>query len=500
MTYTLVCSYAGNRSARAAVTVVWEGPAPVVTLAATPSAVWTTRPVTLSWTSNVTPCALSGGAFAASNLPGSGSTSVTATSPGDVTYTLSCGSASNPGVTATLVQFAAPNVIFEANGADRLLGESFLLQWQSFADTCVALGGAPGDGWAGNTFSGGAATGTFAPYVTTAGTYTYTLSCSAGSLSLQQSVTVTFESNAPYVTAALSTNSVAYSNSPSDYLSLSWNSNLSSCTTVSNPAFVTYMTNDPLGATNAAQGSQTLGPEESGVYTISVTCTSQNLQTSVSSAPMTLTVTPPAPPTASLTLNPAAVVAGETFAVSWTSTGAAYCSRSGGLPGDSWATSVASAAGAVAEVAAAGQFTFGLTCYSIDPATAPVSILAPLTIRTLTETLSSNHTSLTTGSAFTISWSAPGATQCTASGGGANGVPWTGSLDASGTVTQTATTTGSFDYSLTCGINNDTVTQDVTIKVAAPAAPGGGGSLGLLELAALGTLLSRRRRGTRLRP
>ena len=495
MTYTLVCSYAGNRTARASVTVVWEGPAPVVTLAATPAAVWTTRPVTLSWTSNVTPCSLSGGAFAASNLPGSGSTSVTETSPGDVTYTLSCGSPSNPGVTATLVQFAAPNVIFEANGTDRLLGESFLLQWQSFADSCVALGGAPGDGWAGNTFSGGASTGTFAPYVTSAGTYTYTLSCSAGSLSLQQSVTVTFESNAPYVTAALSTHSVAYSNSPSDYLSLSWNSNLSSCTTVSNPALVTYMTNDPLGATNAAQGSQTLGPEESGVYTITVTCTSQNLQTSVSSAPMTLTVMPPAPPTASLTLNPAAVVAGETFAVSWTSTGAAYCSRSGGLPGDSWATSAGPPAGALAEVAAVGQFTFGLTCYSIDPATAPVSILAPLAISTLSETLSSNHTSLTTGSAFTLSWSAPGATQCTASGGGANGVPWSGSVDASGTVTQTATITGSFDYSLTCGINNDTVTQDVTIKVTAPAPPGGGGGgLGLLELAALGALLSRRRR------
>jgi hypothetical protein len=80
-------------------------------------------------------------------------------------------------------------------------------------------------------------------------------------------------------------------------------------------------------------------------------------------------------------------------------------------------------------------------------------------------------------------------------------VPWTGSVDASGTVTQTATTTGSFDYSLTCGINNDTVTQDVTIKVTAPPTPGGGGgSLGLLELAALGTLLSRRRRSARMRP
>jgi hypothetical protein len=500
-TYTLTCSYAGSRTASASVTVIWEGPAPVVTLSATPAAVWTTRPVTLTWTSNVTPCSLLGGALSLTGLAGSGSTTTTATTSGDVTYTLSCGSAGNRGVTAALVQYAAPNVIFEANGTDRLLGESFLLQWQSFADTCVALGGAAGDGWAGNTFSGSASTGTFAPYVTVAGTYTYTLSCSSGSLSLQQSVVVTFESNAPYVTAALSANSVAYSNSPADYLSLSWNSNLSSCTTVSNPALVSYMTNDPLGASNAAQGSQTLGPQESGRYTITVTCTSQNLQTSVSSTPLTLTVTPPAPPTASLTLNPSAVVAGETFTASWTSSGAAYCSRAGGLPGDSWATPSAPAAGTIAEVAAAGQFSFGLTCYSIDPATTPVSITTPLTIGTLSETLSSNLTTLSTGGAFTISWSAPGATQCTASGGGANGVPWSGSLDASGSVTQTATTAGSFEYSLTCGINNDEVTQEVTIKVTAPTPSsgggGGGGGLGLLELAALLRLLARRRQVVR---
>ena len=497
--YTLTCSYAGNRTARASVTVIWEGPAPVVVLSATPAAVWTTRPVTLTWTSNVTPCALAGGTLALTGLPGSGSTTTSATAGGDVTYTLTCGTASNPGVTATLVQYADPNVIFEANGTDRLLGETFLLQWQSFADTCVALGGAPGDGWAGNTFTG-SSTGTFAPYVTAAGTYTYTLGCSAGSLSLQQNLTVTFENNAPYVTAALGASSVAYSNSPADYLSLSWNSNLSTCTTVASPAFVTTLTNDPLGASNTAQGAQTLAPQQSGNFTITVTCTSQNQQTSISSTPMTLTVTPPAAPTANLTLNPTAVVAGETFTVSWTSTGAAYCNRTGGLPGDTWATPGGAAAGTVSEAATQGQFTFGLSCYSIDAATAPVSIATPLTIGALTETLSSNRSSVTTGDAFTITWSAPGATLCSASGGGANGAPWSGSLDASGSVTQTATTAGSFDYSLTCSINNDAVTQDVTIKVTAPTSPspggsgGGGGSLGWLELATLVTLIRRRRR------
>ena len=70
-TYTLDCSYPGARTAKASVSVTWEGPAPVVSLVATPAAVWTTRPVTLSWTSNVTPCSLNGGTLALTNLPGS---------------------------------------------------------------------------------------------------------------------------------------------------------------------------------------------------------------------------------------------------------------------------------------------------------------------------------------------------------------------------------------------------------------------------------------------
>ncbi|HUA88407.1 MAG TPA: hypothetical protein VL994_03170 [Steroidobacteraceae bacterium] len=495
--YTLTCSYGGARTARAVVTVTWGGPTPQLSLTATPGAAWTSRPVTLSWNSNVAPCSLTGGTLALQGLPGSGSTITTSSAAGDVTYMLSCGPDSDRGVAATLVQFAAPGVIFEANGTDRLLGEVFTLNWESFADGCTAQGGAPGDGWAGNSFTGTATPGQFSPQVSTAGTYTYTLVCSAGALTAQQSVTATFESNAPYVTATLDPGTVAFSGSPADYSTLTWNSNLSSCAT-SSSAQLDPGNNDPLGLIDAAQGSQSLAPPSSGTFTITVTCTSvQGAATSSASA--TLTVTPAPPPTALVSITPATVFAGQAFTVSWTSTGATYCSRQGGLTADeSWPALVGGVAGAVTEVGADGNFTFTVSCFSIDPSeSVPTIGQALLQVTPLTATFTSSSTALDTGGTFTLTWNAPGASGCTASGGGADGQSWSGALAPSGSLTQTATTAGTFIYELTCNAGGAQTTDDVSIKVTAPASGGGGGgALGIAELyaLALGAVVRRRYR------
>jgi hypothetical protein len=499
-TYTLSCSYPGARTAKASVSVTWEGPAPVVSLVATPAAVWTTRPVTLSWTSNVTPCSLNGGTLALTNLAASGTTTTTAATSADVTYTLSCGAGNDRGVTATLVQYATPGVIFEANGTDRQLGQLFTLYWQSFADSCTGSGGAPDDGWSGNNFLGGAGSTLFSPQVTATGTYTYTLSCSSGALTAQQSVTVTFENTPAYVTASLNQASVAFSASPADYVTLSWNSNLSHCSP-SLPSGLLASPNDPFGLATSPQGGATLTPLQSGRYAITVTCNPLN-PGPVTSAPLTLTVTPPAPPTAMISFNPEAVVAGETFTVSWSSTLSSSCSRTGGIPGDGWISSMDAPAGSLIEVAMAGQFSFGLSCFSIDPSTPSVSTQAQLAIAALSETFLSSASSVSTGSSFTLSWNTTGATSCTASGGGADGSPWSGTLAPSGSVTQSATTNGTFTYELDCGVNNEQTAQSVTVKVAAPGAAagagsaggGGGGTIGVLELAVLLGLIRRRRR------
>ena len=179
----------------------------------------------------------------------------------------------------------------------------------------------------------------------------------------------------------------------------------------------------------------------------------------MTSTPLTLTVTPPAPPTAMISFNPGTVVAGETFTVSWSSTLASSCNRTGGIPGDAWIASMEAPAGSLTEVAMAGQFSFGMSCYSIDPSTPAVSTQAQLAIAALSESFLSSAYSLSTGSSFTLSWNTTGATSCTGGGGGANGTPWDGAQPTSGSVTQTATTDGTFTYELDCGVNNEQIAR-----------------------------------------
>jgi len=494
VTYSLTCSYPGGRTAEASTTVNWVGPTPQLTFDAASLALWATRPEVLTWSSNVTPCAISGGGISLSNLAASGTTTTTQATSGDVTYFLICGPPDNVGEVAMLVQYVTPSLTFEANGTDRLLGQTFFLQWQTYADSCTPSGGAPNDGWSSNSFSGGQ-TNQFAPQVTTAGTYTYTLTCSSGPLTQQQSTTVTFESNPPYVTASLDTSQVAFSGSPADYATLTWSSNLSSCS-VSSPGLPTSL-NDPLGTVDLPQSSLTLSPYQSGTYVVSVLCTAApgSGVANATSAPLTLTVTPPTPPVVTVSLNPTSLLAGEAFTASWSATAASSCSASGGQPGDMWSEQSGPVSGSVTEIArAGGQFTFGMTCQSIDPATAPASAQAQLTVTDLTEKFSSSAASVAEGGSFTLTWSSQGATRCTASGGGADGTPWSGTLAPSGSVTQMATTAGSFEYTLSCGDGTVQTTQLLAVDVTAAKAGGGGGALDVWELAVLGTLLARRSR------
>jgi hypothetical protein len=161
-------------------------------------------------------------------------------------------------------------------------------------------------------------------------------------------------------------------------------------------------------------------------------------------------------------------------------------------------------AGSVNEVAMAGQFSFGVSCYSIDPATPNASTQAQIAIAALSETFLSSAYSVAPGATFTLSWNTTGATSCAASGGGADGSPWSGTLAPAGSVTQSATSTGTFNYQLTCSVNNEQTGQTVTIKVmaaaaGAPSGGGGGGALDALELALLAMLVKRAARSSAAR-
>ena len=508
-TYTLICAYPSARTARSAVTIEWMNPAAQAQFH-TPPTVWTTRPAVLSWSSNVVPCSISGGGLALSNLSASGSTTTTQSSPGDVSYRLACGPTSNSVVLGGLVQYVTPSLDFGVNGTDRLLGEAFFVQWLTFADSCTPSGGAPNDGWAGTDFNANGSLIQFAPHVTMAGTYTYTLTCSSGPISLQQSAVVTFENNPPFVTTAVNTASVTFSDSPADYATLTWNSNLSNCSFPNVPGLLVAGNGDAFVGLPLPQGNMTLAPYESGTYEMSIVCTGYSLSPTVTSTPITLTVLPPLAPTASISFNPSSgVVAGEIFKISWSSTNTQSCVQTDGIPGGGWGRpGNVPVAGSQGEIASAGQFTFGLTCKSIDPKGPSVSTQLPLTIVTLDETLAASATSVAVGDSFTVTWSSAAATSCAAMGGGANGVKWSGPLPTSGSVTQTATAAGMFPYEVDCSAGGVDVFKEVDITVTGQVTPpvppsnggstgsgsGGGGAMGWVDLLLVAALPAVRRR------
>lgn len=507
ITYTLTCQFPGGRTGSAFISLQWVVQATVQATVQinAPFALWAGAPATVSWNSTVSPCALNGGELTLTNLPASGSETTTQASAGDVDYTATCGLPGDSDSTSTEVQYVTPSVIFAANGTDRLLGQDFFLEWITEANSCTPSGGAPNDGWATTALHWDGDAAEFSPHVSAAGTYTYTLTCSSASITVQKSVTVTFENNAPYVTASLSPASVIFSDSPADYSTVTWNSNLSNCALASTPnlpfwsaPLPPFDSNTPFGTTPLPQGTATMAPAKPGTYVLTVTCSDSALNgLRVSSTPMTLTVGPTPAPTAAISLNPSTVLPGQSFTVSWTSANTSDCTQSGGIPGGAWAEPGGAAsqapAGSVTEQAVAGNFTFALTCDSIDPSQPPATTQANLDIQALAATLSPANTSVTVGQSFTLTWSSTAATSCTASGGGADGTSWSGSVNTSGTLTQTATTTGTYTYKLACDASNEQVMQQAVVTVSSPSGDssgghGGGGAIGLLELAVLATL------------
>jgi probable HAF family extracellular repeat protein len=110
-----------------------------------------------------------------------------------------------------------------ASPASVLTGETITLTWSSSPGaSCVATGGAAGDGWSGAVASNGTQTLTEAA----AGTYTYGVNCSAGLQTAQSSANVTVAW--PRVSASLSASPTTIG--PLQSITLSWSSiNATSC-------------------------------------------------------------------------------------------------------------------------------------------------------------------------------------------------------------------------------------------------------------------------------
>ena len=117
-------------------------------------------------------------------------------------------------------------------------------------------------------------------------------------------------------------------------------------------------------------------------------------------------------------------------------------------------------------------------------------------------TLAVSPTSVTLGQSFSLNWTSAFTSGCIAGGGGAEGTNWSGTLPPSGSVTHTASQTGSFVYTISCA--DGTASQlkaQATLTVTNPppssgtggsagSGKGGGGELALLDIGALVLLLA----------
>ena len=398
--------------------------------------------------------------------------------------------------------------MFEVNAASRLVGEPFELAWYSYADSCIPAGGAPNDGWTAST-QPGFSKSAFEETTTTPGTYTFSLTCISGPLSVQKSVTATLENLAPFVTTSVDKSTVTFTASAADYIGFNYTTNMTSCTFKSSPNTLILAASGPpaLGFIGNPEGNFLIQPPGPGTWVLTETCTALlSANPSATSAPITITVLPPPAPTAAISVSPSTVTTEQPFTITWSSTNASGCVQSGGNALDTpfvGGGGPGSDSGSGVDTSRiTGTFTLSVTCQSIDPNQGTVTASTTLTVALPVATISASPGTIAIGSSFTVTWSSTDATGCTASGGGADGTAWQGTLANSGSVTQKATTSGTFKYRVTC-LNG--VVQGSPAETAVTVSPsvttgggsgGGGGAFGAGELGVLGIFLAlQRRRG-----
>ena len=189
-TTTVTCNKsdtAGNTATPTTFTVTVTPPAPTVTMSALASSVTTGDSSTISWSStNATSCTASGDWSGSQATSGSASTGVLNVAR-TFTYNLSCTGLGGSGSGSTMVVVnlpPTPSVSIGASPASVTTGAGSTLTWSSSNTTgCTASGN-----WSGSrATSGSVSTGA----LNSAGSYTYSLSCTGPGGTASGSVTVT---------------------------------------------------------------------------------------------------------------------------------------------------------------------------------------------------------------------------------------------------------------------------------------------------------------------
>jgi hypothetical protein len=472
--YSLTCAI-GNLEGHATTSVYWNFVAATTGLVGPSSPVMAGGTLAVSWSANVTPCVASGGvagdgwagskaAYGIQNLP--------ATQIGTLTYTLSCGSGARAASTTITTYVLAPYVTMSASATQIRAGEDVALQWSAGGASggqCVPSGGSSSDSWtaagtAGNTtLSGSGLSGSGQAVLTesTAGTYTYTLTCSGGGQTSSAGVTVVYVTDPPaisltavapqqqvYAISTTTTATAATASSPD----LLWNSNVGGCfltaTGPTGPRAVTLEGQYPTGS--AADMVYTPGQ-----YTYTLQCGILQASTTINWA------TTIQQPSTVLTASATRWVANTPYSLSWSSV-TGPCTAGGGSASDGWAGTINASGSQTVSESAQGTYLFTVSCGS-GTQTSQAQIAVIVGAPTVTLTASPNY--LIQGSPTTLSWTSTLA-PCTYLDG-SQSAPAV-AVAPTAAATSNPANGGTYLYTVTCGSAAQTIRATTQVSVQAP--------------------------------
>jgi hypothetical protein len=161
----------------------------------------------------------------------------------------------------------------------------------------------------------------------------------------------------------------------------------------------------------------------------------------------------------SIGASPTALTVGQTTTLTWSNSNATGCQASSVPSSSAWGGTQAPSGTKLVTPAAAGTFTYTLTCNGVA-SSAAVVVAAPSTpTPPPTVSLSLAPASVPAGQASTLTWSTTNATSCAAAGA------WAGSQGTSGNIAVTQSVAGVYTYSLSCTGAGGSASGSVTLGV-----------------------------------
>jgi len=456
--FTLTCKTdTGTGFATVSVSAIEQGGTgsaghPVITMSATPSQVYVGQSATLNWvaTNSPTSCVANDDWSGAKSASGNASTGPLVVAK-SYKFTLTCTNESGSGyVSATVVALNPPPdvplVTISANPVGPIFaGSSSTITWSvtNSPSACIAS-----LDWAGSkAASGSISTGV----LNVARVYDYKLTCSNAGGETFDIVSIGVVVPPPDVSITVSPTGMFVGNSAV----INWTSTNSptSCS-----AGGDWTGTKAASGTNVSTG--VLNTVKT--YSYSIVCTNDSGQSATRTA--TVNVTLPPAPVVTLNASPIAITAGSSSTLTWSATNSpTSCTASGDWTGTKTSSGTAST-GALNTIK---TYAFTLSCTnaggsssastSVGVSSGAAPVVAPVV------TISTSPTSVGTGSASTISWSATNnPTSCTASG------DWSGSQGGSGsTSTGVLATARIYTYTLACSNSAGTDTKSATVTAIA---------------------------------